>query len=302
MIRRLGLILGACALLALAFAAWWVWPADVGAGLRAGAAPLERVLREPRPDLGPRVERWRLVTTRGDTVWALWRPAAASGRRWTAVMLGGIGTDDRAALLVPDPLPVSLLAVSWPWRGPRRMPAHELARRLPEIRDAALASPAALALGLAAVSRTPGVDTSRIALLGVSLGVPPATAALAISNVPDALVLVDGAADLGRVLAQGLEREGVAPRLAAPLGALGGRLLRPLEPWHHRRAAARLPVLLVNSRADELLPRAAVERLHAALPHAEVRWRDGVHIRPEQGARIAALADAIRRWLERLPR
>jgi hypothetical protein len=299
-IRAAARALGAALLLGLAVLAWWLRPGDLDAELRAAWSPLERLVREPRPDLGRGVERWWMISSRGDTVGALWRPGGR-GSRWTAVLLGGIGTGDRAALLVPEGLPVSVLAVDWPWRGPRRMPAWDVVLRIPAIRSAALASPAALALGLEAVSRAAGVDTARVALLGVSLGAPPAVAALRLSRVPDALAIVDGAGDLAPPFERAFLREGVAPAAAGALAALSARLLRPLEPWRHRSAAAGIPALVVSSRGEELLPRASVERLHATLPHAEVRWHDGPHIRPQQRERIAAIAGDVLGWLERLP-
>uniref|UniRef100_A0A832I5S7 Alpha/beta hydrolase n=1 Tax=Eiseniibacteriota bacterium TaxID=2212470 RepID=A0A832I5S7_UNCEI len=301
MIAGLVRLAGAIALIALALAAWWLWPSDGVAELRARHAPLVRVLRAPRPDLGPGVERWVMVTARGDTVRGLWRPAPGAGR-WTAVLLGGIGTGDRAALLVPPGLGVSVLAIEWTWDGPRRLGALGLLANAGAIRDAALASPAALATGLEAAARAPGVDTARVALLGVSLGVPPALAALWLSSVPDAVALVHGAGDLAMPFARGLERAGVRPGLARAGGALAARLLRPLEPWRNARAARGVPVLLVNSDADELLPRPSIARLHAALPHATVRWEDGAHIRPQQRDRIARLSARVLDWLERLPR
>lgn len=51
----------------VAVAAWWLWPADPAADLRALHAPLTRFERRPAPDLGPRIERWRMVDANGFT-------------------------------------------------------------------------------------------------------------------------------------------------------------------------------------------------------------------------------------------
>ncbi|HEX5633888.1 MAG TPA: hypothetical protein VFX50_11705, partial [Gemmatimonadales bacterium] len=90
---------------------------------------LERI---PAPELGPGFERWRMIGAHRDTVTGIWRSGAADGAgpssaqpHWSVVVLGGIGTDDRAALLVPDSLPVNVLAVSWPWKGARQMGAWQ---------------------------------------------------------------------------------------------------------------------------------------------------------------------------------
>ncbi len=271
---------------------------DPGPVLARHYAPLARVERRAAPALGARVERWRLITARGDTVRALWRAARAGVvRPWTAVMLGGFHTGDRAALLLPEDSPFNALAVNWPWSGPRRLTPAEFALRLPAIERAILRSPSTLALGVEAVTRARGVDPSRIVLVGASLGVPPALAALRLTGAPDAVVLLDGGADLEMLIRAGLEREGWY-RGAASLSALAAfHWIWPLEPTLNSQAAARIPVLLVNSSSDERVPRASISKLHAGLPHATVRWRPGSHIRPSQHDVIARLTRDADAWL-----
>jgi predicted alpha/beta-hydrolase family hydrolase len=279
---------------------WWTHPPDAAAELAARRAALARVERTPRPDLGARVERWRLIDARGDTVLALWRPAARAARRaWTVVMLGGIGTGERAALLLPGDLDANALAVDWPWNGPRRMDALTLLRHVPALRAALLRTPACLALGLDALAREGVADTTRLALMGASLGAPPTVAAMRLSAAPDALVLVDGFAEIGASLRHGLVREGCPRPLATPLAAFGARLADPLEPARHA-AAIEVPVLVVNATRDERLPRVAVERLHALLPAATVRWRADTHVLPERADLIAGLAHEAAGWLDSL--
>jgi pimeloyl-ACP methyl ester carboxylesterase len=239
-----------------------------------------------------------MIAANGDVTTALWSGAPAEAKRpWTAVMLGGLHTGEHAALLIPPGVPVNVLAVDWPWRGPRDLTAWEIVARLGAITRAVLRSPGAMAIGAEAAARARGVDSARVVLVGVSLGVPPALAALRLTRVPRALVLVDGAADLRALMRAGLLGEHW-PRWLASLGAaLAFRLVRPLEPLLHAEAAADLPVLLISSERDRRLPRAAVIGLHAALPNATVRWRPGAHIRPRQLDLVAALAIEVDAWL-----
>ncbi len=298
-VARVALFAAGALVLAVAAAAWWFFPPDPVVELRRHFSPLARVVRVPAPELGPRVERWRLITAAGDTATALWRPApAGAARPWTAVMLGGLRTGDRAALLLPPDAPVAALAVDWPWRESRTLTPWQVAMRLGAIRAALLRTPGVLALGTEAVARQPEVDSTRVVLLGASLGVPPALAALRLTRVPDALVLIDGAADLRALLAAGLERERWPAWLAAPAAAIAFRLLRPLEPALHGAVAARLPVLVINSERDALLPGAAIRRLHASLPRAETRWRRGGHLHPRRGDVIASLVQEVVPWLK----
>ena len=297
----------AALLAGVAAAAWW-WsrPTDPAAELRARWSPLARLERVPAPELGAAFERWSVVTAAGDTARGLWRAAGPGNvehpgtpRPWTVVMMGGLDAGERAALLIPPELSANALAMAWPWPGPRRLSALGFLLRLGAIREAALRSPAILALGVEAAAREPDVDPGRVALLGASLGVPAAVAALRLTREPEALVLVDGAADLERVLDAGLRREGWPRPLAGPLASLAYRSVLPLEPALNARAAAGRRVLIINAAHDQLLPRRAIERLHAAFPGAEIRWREGAHIDARQGSTSAATAREVEAWLER---
>jgi pimeloyl-ACP methyl ester carboxylesterase len=215
-------------------------------------------------------------------------------------MLGGLETGDRAALLLNGVSGVNVLAVDWPWDGPRRMSGVEIVRQVPAIRAAVLRTPAPLANGIEAIVRERLADSTRIALIGVSLGVPPALAALRLTSRPSALILVHGAADLEFVLRHDLATY-VRPRwLAGPIAALVFRLIRPLEPSLHFDAATRLPVLLVQAKDDDRLPPEAVDRLAAGFPTAEVQVLEGPHLRPTSAGLIATIADRAMAWLSRI--
>ena len=271
---------------------------DPTPSLRSHYSPLARVERRAAPAYGARVQRWWLISARGDTFRALWRPVPAGVKRpWTAVMLGGFDTGDRAALLLPEDSTFNTLAVDWPWRGPHRLSPAEFVIRLPAIQRAVMRSPSVLALGAEAVARTRGVDASRIVLVGASLGAPPALAALRLTPLPDAVVLVDAGADLELLVRDALRREGWLSGPAALSAAGAFQWLWPLEPALNAPAAAGLPVLLMNSTGDERVPRASAARLHASLPHATVRWRNGPHLRPSQRGVIARLVADVNAWL-----
>jgi hypothetical protein len=174
---------------------------------------------------------------------------------------------------------------------------------VPALRASLLRTPRALARGVEAVRRVrPG---SRVAMVGASLGVPPTVAALPLVRA-DGLVLVGGAADLERLLRSEAARAlgggplatGVAT-LAAPLGAW---LLAPLEPSGVAAAARALPTLLVDAEREERLPRACVERLHAAFPHATRARHPGAHLRPEDERQMRVILDTAWEWMRRVGR
>jgi len=261
-------------------------------------SPLARVERRPAPKMGWEVQRWILVSARGDTAFALWRPASKrTAHPWTAVLIGGFDTGDRSALLVPDDTLFNTLGVNWPWRGKRRLTPTEFALQLPAIQRAVLRSPSVLALGVEAAARTRGVDPERIVVVGASLGVPTALAALRLTSIPKALVLLDGGADLELMMRAGLEHEGWLSAAAAITAAGAYQWVWPLEPMLNAPAAAQVPVLVMNSTDDERVPRAAALKLQASLPHATVHWRSGPHVLPSAKDVIWRLTHEVDVWL-----
>ena len=268
--------------------------------------------RQEMPDLGPRVERWSLVDDRGGHFTGLWRaavrPTRDSGqssdlrdRPWTVVLLGGFYAGDQATLLLPDTLGVHMLAVDWPWHGPRRLTTSQFVRMLPDIHQMLVQSPAVLALGVDAVSRQPEVDPSRIALIGASLGVPSTVAALELTQAPAACALVYGGADIQTWMGHELPKHIWPPALAPLLASVLFDFVRPLEPSLHSKAAARARFLILNARADQSVPAEVAEALHRALPHATVRWKEGRHISSRRNAQLDGIAAEVEAWLESRP-
>jgi hypothetical protein len=313
--RSLGTRISATALCAasvdqILFMRWWSDQPDGVDVLRAYRSPMALVARSPLPVIGPRVERWTMVDERGDTFTGLWRAALpraahakaeseATGRPWTAVLLGGFYTGDRAALLLPETLHVHALAVDWPWNGPRKLSAIQFVSLLPAIRRAVLRSPAVLALGVDAVSRQPEVDATRIALIGASLGVPSTVAALELTSAPVACALVYGGADIETWMSHALTRHGRSDRVARMVACLAFAFVRPLEPALHSAAAAKLRMLILNARSDEFVPLAVAEALHRAFPQAAVRWKEGRHLAGRRGTVVDDLAAEVEAWLEK---
>jgi hypothetical protein len=299
-------------ILRLLFMSWWSNLRYGREMLSAYRSPLNAVARSPAPELGARVERWTMVDQRGDTFTGLWQAAVgramdpraeseANDQPWTVVLLGGFFAGDRAALLLPERLHAHVLAVDWPWKGPRRLSAIQFVRSLPAIRRTALRSPAALAIGVDAVSRQPEVDTTRIALVGASLGVPSTVAALELTSAPAACALLYGGADIKTWLSHALTRNGSPDSLAPVIAKYAVAFVRPLEPALHK-AGATLRMLIVNARCDQFVPLAVAQALHRAFPKAAVRWKEGPHLDGRPGPIVDDLAAEVEAWLEGSPR
>jgi peptide-methionine (S)-S-oxide reductase len=309
--RRRWIVLGLAAAAVVLVAILWLLPPDPVGELRAHAPQPIAFGESPAPDLGPRITRWWIPTADGETLFALWRAAPAvlpeagadasrtAHRPWTIVLLGGLETGDRAALLIPEGLPVNVLSMDWPWRRPRTMGTAEFLRSIPAIRRAILRSPGTLAAGVRLAASRAEVDSQRIALVGASLGVPTTVAALRLTAVPHACVLLHGGADLRAMLRHALGEH--TPRgIDAIAAAIGARVIRPLEPRLHAPHLQQVPMLVVNATDDDKLPEQAVDALHRAFPHAEVRWQSGRHLRPQNDTLIDSLSIGILEWLEGL--
>jgi predicted alpha/beta hydrolase family esterase len=217
------------------------------------------------------------------------------------VLLGGFYAGDQATLFLPETLGVHMLAIDWPWRGPRRLRTSQFVRLSPDIYQMLMQSPAVLALGVDAVLRQPEVDPSRIALIGASLGVPSTVAALELTQAPTACALVYGGADVQAWMRHELPRHIWPGALAPPLASVLFDFVRPLEPSLHREAAARARFLILNARDDQTVPPEVAEALHHALPQATVRWKDGRHISSSRNAQLDGIAAEVEAWLESQP-
>lgn len=102
-----------------------------------------------------------------------------------------------------------------------------------------------------ALERVPGVDASRLAYVGFSMGAILGAAFCASDR-----------------------------RVAAAVLAIGGGGFGPreIDPVHHVGRIAPRPVLFVNAERDERIPRAAAEALHAAARDPkEALWFDATH-------------------------
>jgi hypothetical protein len=225
------------------------------------------------------------------------RDAAAVDPLPVLVVLGGHRTGSAAVELFGEVGERAVIALDYPYNGPQRVKGlGQSLRAIPLIRKAFLDTPPAVSVAVDWLHDQPWVDTSRIVMVGASLGVPFAAAAAARDHRLSGLLLVHGAADNRLWLQQNIaSRIGAGllqPATATLLHWLAyGPVFRTKE---HVAAVSPRPVLIVGAREDERTPSGQTEDLYdAAREPKMLRWTDGPHLGPGRSDVIDDLLEIV---------
>lgn len=206
------------------------------------------------------------------------------------VLVAGRETGREAAAAVPGPLNGFVLAVEYPDAIPEGLDGLGAVRQLPAIRRTALRMPDALQSAGRWLGAQPEVDSTRLALVGVSFGVPFAAKA-GRDRIFRGVGLHYGGADLNLLLRTNLPVERRWLRRAS--AQLGAWYLRDLDPGRHVGAISPTPLLLINAEHDELIPPESVRRLYeAAQPPVRLVWLPYGHLMPGDVDVMRELADS----------
>jgi hypothetical protein len=297
---RRGVALAAGAGLLAAAALTWMLQ---GGSVRYGVIARVAVAGDSSPDPSYRLQRIAITTTTGRLIECSLRlpaPPPAPHSRLGVVLLGGIETGRRAALLVAPSFDGLVLSCDYPWRDPTRLSAPRFLLALPAIRREVLATPDALRVAADYLLSRAEVDAARLAAVGASLGVPPVSAWAGRDPRVAAVALVMGGADLRAVLAGNLGGQVRWRALRPPVAALLAWLLRPLEPGRTVGLAAPRPVLIIGAAGDERIPRRCTELLFAAAGEPRtLEWVGGRHMLPGDTALLRSITDSTLAWVTR---
>lgn len=225
----------------------------------------------------------RLLATSGLAVELVVRRAVAdSGRQLPlAIILGGALTGREAARLVGDTRGIVVAAISYPFTGDPRPDGPTFLREVPKIRAAFLDTPPAIMLALDYLLHLPGVDTSRVEAIGVSLGAPFVCIAGALDGRITRVWAIHGSGGSYQPLEVNMRRtiRFTPLRMVAAVVAnviISGPRLDPVR-WVGRIAPRSF--VMVNATDDERLPRSAVDALYqAAREPKEQVWMTGAHV------------------------
>ncbi len=239
----------------------------------------------------------RLVATSGLAVELVVRRAVAdSGRNLPlAVILGGPYTGREAARLVGDTHGVVVAAISYPFAGNPRPDAATFLREIPKIRSAFLDTPPAIMVALDHLLRLPGVDTSRVEAIGVSLGAPFVCIAGAIDARITRVWAIHGSGGSYQPLEANMQRTIRFAPLRMMAAAIANVIINgpQLDPVRWVGRIAPRSFVMVNATDDERLPRSAVDALfRAAREPKEQMWMTGIHVHGDS-ATISRIVEIV---------
>lgn len=227
-------------------------------------------------------------------------PDIATGdRRPAALLIDGFKTGIRAAEVPTSTNGIVLASVAFPYDGPTgSLSTWEWIRHFGEIRRALIDTPATLLLAAQYLYSRPDVDPDRVTMIGVSLGVPFATAAAATDHRLAGAALLHGGGDVRRLLLAAYGR-GRPWYVAEPGAAILAGALAPLEPVKYADDIAPRPVLVVSATGDERIPRESVLALYeTARRPKKMVWVESAHVAASEREIVDELMGHVLEWMD----
>jgi dienelactone hydrolase len=224
-----------------------------------------------------------------NTVWCrFWQPKDGLKRRPAAILLHWLGGNFDTLEIVGQRMAeqgIATLMLYMPGYGPRKAkdagPNEKLTKKDME----------AMILGLHQtvldirragdwLARRPDVEPSRIGLVGISLGAVVGSLAAGIDDHFGRSVFLIGGGDLPVIVWNGSKETADAKAKLEKEGFTVEQLRerwRDVDPLTFASRVRPEEVLLINADADEVIPKAATERLRAAMGDPEIHWIKGGH-------------------------
>lgn len=243
-------------------------------------------------------QRLRLESSSGLKVDARVKRPMSAGPLPVLLMLGGHDTGKDAVDLVGLPDGVAFVAPDYPYDADHHPDGFwESMAIVDDVQRAFLDAPPALSLILDWLLEQPWVDSGRVELIGVSLGVPFAAPAGALDQRFSRVWLMHGGGDnVSWVSHAG--RKNISNEILRRIVARIALLLvygNTFDTLHWIEQTAPRPVILVMARDDDYVPPEAQQPLIeiATSEHVELIWTEGLHIGPERTFELQQLLQTV---------
>jgi dienelactone hydrolase len=177
---------------------------------------------------------------------------------------------------------IAALFIKLPYYGERRPPGDVDLKSLdlPDVVTAIRQAVRDVRRGAFWLRRRPEVADGKVGIVGVSLGSFVAQLAAGADGGFDRCAFVLGGGSLTDTVYAGSKDTRKIVRLLTERGwdrAGVAEALAPIEPLRHVDGIAKRSVLMINCRADEVVPPASSRRYWEALGRPEIVWYDGGH-------------------------
>lgn len=207
--------------------------------------------------------------------------AVTPNRKYPAIiLLGGKATGKNAVRYAFNIDDVVIVAPDYAYEPRRSYSIWEFLGDVPDIHGAILDMIPSVMLVLDYLERRGDVDMSKVVTLGYSFGAPFVPVIMANDARPAVAAMVYGGGDMESLIRHNVARyEG--PFVSDLVGKLSGILLRPLEPLRFVGKISPRPVLMINGREDEQVPRENTEMLYeSAGQPKKIVWLESKHVHP----------------------
>lgn len=220
------------------------------------------------------------------------------GKHPVIILLGGKATGKYAVNYALDITGVIIIAVDYPYTPRETYTILNFLRDVPAIRNALIDMVPSVMLVTDYLLAREDVDTTRIVLLGYSFGAPFVPCIVAHDRRLAVAAMVYGGGDLRSLIVHNVRRY-ESEAIAQFVGALGGFLLRPLEPMRYIERVTPTPLIMINGTNDEQVPRYNAELLYNAAGEPKtISWLESRHVRPDNVELTRMIVAELRRELE----
>jgi hypothetical protein len=217
------------------------------------------------------------------------------------VLIGGSDTGRKALDLVDGSRHrVMLISMNYPYSEPKRGAGLvKILKTGAAINRAAFQTDTALRLILDYIKEKKFIDQDRIFMVCASIAVPFGTRAVAQNKEFRALALLYGYGDLYTLYKRLFYSRFKNPILVKCLARFATMAIPDFEPLDHIKNVWPRPVLFINGKRDERIPRECIVSIHQAAKEPKtIIWTEGRHMHPSDTILIKELTQLVIKWMK----